>query len=216
MTLPSGVFAAADVQDTLFLAIRVAAGVGGAFLGWLAAGPATRLLYRAAFQRPVPTWLLPYAKMGGALALGFVLFYCIPLGGGFGLGWGPGGGGGLGLGPGPGDGGAGDKKGGLDNGAPDKKDAKFPKPPDQSTRTPLEIELISSAKYKQDGKYYLIKRAEPAFNLAEVEDYFQNHHQRLEVHIILTDQSVGTGQGAMNRLRELTKKYKIPTVEPPE
>ena len=200
-------------QAFLFL-ISVAAGIGGAIAGWLIAGPATRLLYRLAFQRPVPRGLLPWTKMGGALALGFLLFSLVSLGTGRGWGWGHGTGGGPGLGPGLG-GGPGPGKDGK-NGKDQGKDGKEKTPPTKSDRTELDIELISSEKYKKDGKYYLLKSVEPALSLAEVEEYFEKNHEKIQVNIVLTETSVGAGQGAVGRLRELTKKYKIPTTEPPE
>jgi hypothetical protein len=199
----------------LFFIIRVAAGVGGAIVGWFLAGPVTRLLYRSAFHRPVPNWLLPWTKMAGALLLGFLLFYFLPLGGGLGWGWGPGEGGGPGLGPGPGGGpGSGtdgkEKKGGKD-GSADKQQS------EETVRQRVEIELIGplDPRFKHDH-YYLLKRAEPAINLSEVESHFKKDQDKIEVHVILTDKSPGRGQGALGRLIELTSQYRIPIVVPPE
>lgn len=205
-------------MTTLFFIIRVAAGLGGAIVGWFATGPLTRLLYRLAFHRPVPNWLLPWTKMGGALLLGFLLFYFLPLGGGLGWGWGPGEGGGPGLGAGAGGGpGAGasgkDKKDGKDTGGgPDKQ------PPEKTVRQRVEIELIgpTDPRFKEKDRYYLLKRAEPVMNLAEVEEYFKKHQDKIEVHVILTDTSPGRFQGALGRLVELTSQYRIPVVVPPE
>jgi hypothetical protein len=206
----NALFGAVDLSEILFTAIRLAAAVGGAIVGWFLAGPVTRLLYRLAFQRPVPGGLLPWAKMSGALLVGFLFFCIVHLGGtGLGWGWGPGEGSGPGFGPGtgggPGTGLTKDGKGHVEVGK-DKKN------PQKSTRDEVEIELISSQKYKQDGKYYLLKRAEPALDLKEVESFFEKSNKNMIVKIVLTDESVGTGTGAAIRLREVANKYDIPTV----
>ena len=55
-----------DVTAVLFLVLRLAAGVGGALVGWFLTGPVVRLLYRGAFHRPAPGWLLPWTRLAGA------------------------------------------------------------------------------------------------------------------------------------------------------
>src|SRR5689334_18126058 len=97
MTLGT-LLAAIDITATVFWVVRLAAGFGGALVGWFVTGPVTRLLYRGAFQRPAPGWLVSWARLGGAALVGLLLFYFLPLGGGRGFGWGPG----AGSGPGPG------------------------------------------------------------------------------------------------------------------
>src|SRR5438034_1102815 len=85
--------------DPFLLFVKIPAAVGGALLGYFASGPVIRLLYRTAFHRPVPGWLLPLGKLSGGAILGAVLFFLVGLGG-TGLGFGPG------RGNGPGDGAA--------------------------------------------------------------------------------------------------------------
>ena len=88
-------FAQAGLTDAVFWALRAAAGLGGALVGWFVSDPLTRLLYRAAFAKPPPGWVLPWAKLAGAILVGLLVFFFIPLGGGpGGFGFGPGQGGG--------------------------------------------------------------------------------------------------------------------------
>ena len=94
MNDPLAIFAQVDLLTAFVWVIKVAAGVGGAIVGWFATGPVVRLLYRVAFHRPVPSWLLPWTKAGGAVLLGFLFYLIVSLGGGLGLGWGAGDGGG--------------------------------------------------------------------------------------------------------------------------
>jgi hypothetical protein len=197
MTLLSAI----DVTATLFWALRLAAGVGGALVGWFVTGPVARLLYRGAFQRPVPGWLLPWARLGGAALVGLLLFYFLPLGGGSGFGWGPGAGSGPGLGAGSGPG-----KSTDDKTAPADKTSKN----SGKDLEALEIELVGGTRYQGNGRFYLINRREPAVVLEEVEDYFKKHQERLAeyVTIVLTpNQSVDAGHRAVLRLNTIIEKY---------
>src|SRR5207244_7010437 len=75
---------------------RIAVAAGGALVGYFLSGPVLRALYRLAFQRPIPGWLLPLGKLGSAALIGLLIFFFLPLGGGDGWGWGPGWGAGAG------------------------------------------------------------------------------------------------------------------------
>jgi hypothetical protein len=192
---------AIDVTATLFCALRVAAGIGGALAGWFVTGPVVRLLYRGAFQRPAPGWVLPWARLGGAALFGLLLFYFLPLGGGSGFGWGPGAGGGPGLGPGNGSGKLADDK--------TERVNKTVKNAGKDLES-LEIELVGGTRFLGSGRFYLINRREPAMALEEVEDYFKKHQERLAdyVTIVLTpNQSVDAGHPAVLRLNTIIEKY---------
>ncbi|MBI3409255.1 MAG: hypothetical protein HY040_12985 [Planctomycetes bacterium] len=197
-----------DLTAPVFFVLRVAAGIGAAMVGWFATGPVVRLLYRLAFQRGVPNWVLPWSRLVGAVLCGLLVYYFLPLGGGNGWGWGAGAGGGPGRGPGDGSGQTSDQTK-KDAPAKDNRDKSLPA---KTVREPVAIELIGGDQYKGDEKYYLLKRQPPAVSLTELEAYFKNHKDRLEVHIVLTPNSVGEGQGALRRLKDLADTYRIPTV----
>jgi hypothetical protein len=189
---------AIDVTAALFWALRVAAGVGGALVGWFVTGPVARLLYRGAFQRPAPGWLLPWARLSGAALVGLLVFYLLPLGGGSGFGWGPGGGAGPGQGAGTG-------KPSVDQTAPGDKHL----PQAANDVEALEIELVGGTRYPGGGRFYLINRREPTVALEDVEDYVKKHQERLAeyVTIVLTPQSVDAGHRAVLRLNTIIEKY---------
>lgn len=186
-----------------FLFIRIAAAIGGALVGYFLSGPVLRMLYRLAFQRPAPGWLLPLGKLSSATVIGLLIFFFLPLGGGDGWGWGPGWGTGAGS-----DGG--DKAG--------KSKGKQAASSEGAVREKLEIELLGGKKYAGDERFYLVKRTPPAKTLAEVEELLKDQADKLEVHILLTDESesVARSHPAFRRLRDLLQRYRIPTVEPPE
>ena len=205
------VLAAIDVVNTLFWLLRVAAAIGGALVGWFGTAPLVRLLYRAAFHRPVPRWLVPWARLVGAGLFGFLIFYYLPLGGGSGLGWGPGPGGGPGAGPGNGSANK-DGKGSTDSAKPHATDKNVAPMPKMVLET-LEIELIGGKRYKNDGlfRFYLIKRLEPAVSLDEVEDYLKKNKDRLEkdVTVVLTSESVAAQHNAVLRLNTIIERYAL-------
>jgi hypothetical protein len=192
---------ALEWYDPAFTAMRGAAAVGGAVIGWFLAGPACRLLVRAAFHKPTPPLAIYPARIGGAVVLGCLIFYYLPLGFGGSGGWG--------LGPGPGPGGGKGSTGNASNGTA-KNSATHQEDP-SPRREVLEIELIGGGRYKGDGKFYLLHRKEPPVTIREVEDYFQENKGRLEVHIVLTSESVGQSHVAVQRLRNLADKYKMVT-----
>ena len=191
-----------DMVATLFWGLRVAAGIGAGLVGWFLTGPIVRLLYRGAFRRPAPGWLLPWARLGGAAVIGLLVFYYLPLGGGGGFGWGAGAGGGPGRGP--GDGSSTTKKDQL----AETEKANVVKTPIKGLEN-LEIELIGGKRYRDDGRYYLINRREPEVALEDVEDYLKKNKDRLAeyVTIVLTPTSVDAQHGAVLRLNTVIEKY---------
>ena len=203
----SELFAFFDLTAPIFFVLRVAAGIGAAIVGWFATGPIIRLLYRVTLRRGIPGWAVPPSRLAGAVVCGLLVFYFLPLGGGAGWGWGPGAGGGPGRGAGEG-GDRTDKQANKDAATKEVKDNL----PAKMIREPVAIELIGGEQYKGDEKYYLLKRQSPAMSLSEIETQFKNHKDRWEIHIILTSNSVGEGQGALSRLERLADAYRIPTV----
>jgi hypothetical protein len=190
-----------DVTAMIFWVLRLAAGVGGALIGWFSTGPLARIMYRVVFRRPVPGWLLPWARLGGAALAGLLLFYFLPLGGGSGFGWGPGAGGGPGRGPDKGSEKAADGQAARDQ----KRTGDKP----VTHREALEIELVGGPLYRGDGRFYLINRRAPAVALEEVEGYLKSHQDRLAeyVTIVLTPTSVDAGHRAVLRLNTIIEKY---------
>lgn len=204
-----------SLTEPLFWVLRFIAGVGGAFIGWFLTDPLTRITYRLIARQPVPGWVLPWTKMLGAATLGLLVFFFIPLGeGGGGLGWGPGQGGGPGQGKDAGGKGTSDKTDGKKplTDAP----AKDTKGPTKTVREIVEIELLGGPRYPGGGKYYLIDRRDPPRTLEEVEQYLKKRKDQIEVHVILTEQSVGRHHSAYLLLRDKLRVQGIPFVEPTE
>lgn len=215
----------ASFLDIVFWALRVAIGVGGFILGWFFTPTVVNFFYRLAFHKPMPRWARPLCRLLGGLLLGFLFFYYVPLGGGGGLGWGPGSGGGAGAGPGPG----GKKSGvgpgigptdkdktpikdkvvvtGKDN--KDKKDSSVTK----TLRQEIDIELLGGPRYKDDGRFYLWKRVEPALSIADVEEKIKGIKGAAEVRIVFVADSVAEQHPAVMRLVKLANKYEIPTLK---
>jgi hypothetical protein len=183
-----------DVTATVFWVLRIGLALGGVVVGWFVSGPVIRLLYRGAFRRPAPGWLMPWARLGGAALIGLLVFYFLPLGWGGGWGWGAGAGGGPGLGT--GDGSAYTK---AEKAAIADKNGETSKKNDIEA---LEIELVGGTRYQGEGRFYLIKRRQPAVNLGEVEAYIKKNKERLAeyITIVLTPESVAAQHGAVLRL----------------
>lgn len=198
-----------DLTGPIFFALRVVAGIGAASVGWFLTGPSVRILVRVGFRRGVPGWLMPFFRAGGAVGLGLLVFYFLPLGGGPGWGWGLGGGGGPGLGA--GDVSGQDNRDAITNAK--TRDSKAKGPPGKLVREPVEIELLGGERYQGQDKFYLLKRQAPAVSLEQVEAYFKEKPDRLEVRIIMDpDGSVGFRHPAYISLDALARKYKIPTL----
>ncbi|HWY88796.1 MAG TPA: hypothetical protein VNX28_18940 [Gemmataceae bacterium] len=185
-----------DVTATVLSVLHIGLALGGVVVGWFVSGPVIRLLYRGAFRRPVPGWLMPWARLGGSALVGLLVFYFLPLGwgGGGGWGWGLGAGGGPGLGTGDGSGYTKAEKAAIAD-----KDGENSKKNDVEA---LEIELVGGTRYQGEGRFYLIKRRQPPVNLGEVEDFIKKNKERLAeyVTIILTPESVAAQHGAVLRL----------------
>jgi hypothetical protein len=193
----------AGLSDYLVWTFKVIAALGGAVIGWFVGGPVIRLLVRGAFHRPAGSGTVFFGKICGAGLVGTLFFFLVGLGGDFGFGRG-GGGNGSGTGTGNGGNGSGEKKG---NDSEDKKGDITPK-----LRPILEIELLGGDRYKDDERFFLLHRKEPALTLKEVEKYFQEHND-LEVHIVIRtapEMSVSENSPTVIRLRKLADKYKLP------
>jgi hypothetical protein len=201
MTVEGGLlFAQFNFTEEMLWGLRFLAGLVGALLGWYASGPLLRLLYRVSFRRPIPGWLLPWGRLGAAVGLALLAFFFLPLGSGSsGLGWGPGHGGGPGLG----------------SAAPPSavnKDSAVP-PRSKSAREIVDIEMLGGKNYPGEGRYYLLNRTGPPRSLEEIKEYLAKKGDKIEVHIVLTEQSVAPNHGAVARLRDLLDRDHIPTIE---
>jgi hypothetical protein len=202
--------------------LRVIAGIGGAFVGWFVSDPIARVSYRAVVLKPIPPWSLPWIKIATAAVCGLLVYYFIPLGGGpGGFGYGPGQGGGPGLGSGQGgkdtgtvtppDGSSskdGDKKLEGDKTKPGDKT-----PPGPVARKPVEIEVLGGKRYPGEQRYYLLRPTGKALTLKEVEAYFKEHGSKLELHVILTDESPADENGITADLTRLADRYRISHLE---
>ena len=195
------------LNDKLLEIVRVIATVGGAVVGWFLCDPLTRIIYRISFRSATPAALLFMVKAGGALTLSLLIYFFIPLGGGGGPGFGPGLGGGPGKGPGKG----GDKVAADGTAKADKT------PKSAGTFETVEIEILGGKRFQDDGKdrFYLLKRAEPAVSLDELDDYFKKQESKIQVTAILTkDSGVGSelGGSPLDKLRKRAAERKIKVV----
>ncbi|MCS7046561.1 MAG: hypothetical protein NZO58_09420 [Gemmataceae bacterium] len=186
---------------TLIWAMKIAAAVGGAIVGYAFSGPLVRLGYRLLVRRPIPAWLLPLLRVGAGAALAAVVFILVGLGGG-GWGWG-----------GDGSGAGGGASGKF---AHQDKPATLPVASAHASRAKLEIELLGGKTSPGDGRYYLVRGQPPAKNLAELEELIRARAEQIEIHLVLTDDSVFSGHSAMTKLRDLLQRYRVPIVTAPE
>jgi hypothetical protein len=210
MSLSAIVLAQSGIGEMALFVLRVIAAIGGAFVGWFLSDPLARISYRIAVQKPIPGWSLPWVKMGGAALLGLLVYFLIPLGGGPG-GWGFGPGLGGGPGKGLGEGGSSKETGAV---AQDGKkiDDKKTTPADKGPRKSIEVEVLGGKRYPGEDRYYLLRSAGKAMRLKEVEEYFTEHGGKLELRVILTDESPDRGQGIIEDLRRLADRFEIPNV----
>jgi hypothetical protein len=197
--------------------VRVIAAVGGAFVGWFVTDPLARITYRLAAQKPIPPRSLPWLKVGGAATLALLMYLIVSLGGGpSGLGFGPGLGGGPGKGV--GDGGKDTGKVVQDGKNHDKKNVAdirektTDKPPAPIVRKPVEIEVLGGDRYPGYERYYLLRSTGKALNLKEVEAYFKENADRIELHVVLTDDSPAKGLGIREDLTGCANRYFIPSL----
>ncbi len=205
------------LQDGMLTIARAIAAIGGAIVGWFAGDLLTRLLYRISFKGATPGSLLLVAKLGTAATLAALIWAFLPIGGGGGgLGWGPGKGGQ----PGEGDG----KGTGATNA---NNDAKNDKPVKDDKKTAVgasklesvEIEIIdvnrfsNNERYKEKECYFLVKRAEPALDKTELEDYLKTNRGKIEVTPVLTKTSAAGTINPIGILLRLTKEYNVKTLQ---
>ncbi len=211
------VFAQLGLSEAALWVLRVIAGIGGAFIGWFVSDPLARITYRLIAGKPIPGWTLIWIKMAGAVLLGLLVYYFIPLAGGSGgWGYGPGMGGGPGKGPGQGGtevsgsvagGKSVQKKPGTD------KEPSTQKAAEAVVRKPVEIEVLGGTRYPGDNRYYLLRSTGKAMALPEVEAYFKEHASKLELHIIITSDSPDDAiTGVTDALRRLANRYQIPSL----
>lgn len=185
------------LSDTLYTFVRLAAALGGLIVGWFVTGPIVRIVGRVATRKAVPSDIVSWSKVMGAMMTAALIYAFFPLGG-------PGGGG-LGKGGGSGDGfGKGKNNGkGIGNGGGDKKDGGKD---NGGKREPLTIELLGGDNVKEH-RYYLLDRKPPAVAIEEIEKLFQDKRGHFQVTIVLTKDSVGERHNAVLRLQERARKH---------
>jgi hypothetical protein len=218
MSLLAVLFAQFGLPQAALMVLRVIAAIGGAFVGWFLSDPLARISYRLVAHKPIAGWTLPWIKMSGAVLVALLVYFFIPLGGGSGgWGFGPGLGGGPGLGHG---------EGGKDKASPtpeksakvDKKTAAEDKAVARDkrqsavVRKPVEIEVLGAKRYQGEERYYLLRANGKALNLKEVEAYFKEHRDTLELHVVLTDDSPDEGLGIVEDLTRLASRLEIPSL----
>ena len=218
MSVAAILLAQFGLSEAAFLVLRIIAGVGGAFIGWFVSDPLARITHRLIWHKPIPGEMLLWLKMGGAALLGLLVFFLIPLGGGpGGWGYGPGKGGSPGLGSG---------QGGKDLGAgtTGNKDDEKKKPADDKTkptdkaagkavRKPVEIEVLGGDRYPGGERYYLLQGRTEPMTLKQVDAYFADHADTLELHMVITKDSPAKGLGVREDLIDRANRHRIPSLE---
>ncbi|MSQ95908.1 MAG: hypothetical protein EXR98_15330 [Gemmataceae bacterium] len=203
------------VSENVLQIVKIIGAVGGAVIGWLVSDPLTRLAYRVSFKGATPASVLLFSKLAGATGLALLIYISIQLGGGGGFGFGPGQGGSPGKGK-----GQGGDKGIVATDGKDKQPAKDKTDVDVKpgkTSETIEIEIINVKRFGdvENERYYLLRLAEPAVTLAKIEELFKKGPAKIEIAPILTRDSIGeVGEGnPLSQLLELTKKYKVRTMQ---
>jgi hypothetical protein len=196
---------------------KIIAAVGGGFIGWFLTDPLARILYRVTFHKPIPSWSLPWTKLSGGALLGAIAFLLVSFGGGSGgFGFGPGLGGSPGTGAGEG---RADKDAVAHDGGKKPDDAKTPekdkaKLPDKGKETivrkTVAIEVLGGENYNCDERWYVMRPASKPMTLKEVEVYFKEHGDKLELHLVITENSALTGP--IGEITDLAGRYNIPTL----
>src|SRR5437762_13856025 len=87
-----------DIREVFFLAVRLILAGACALIGWFVTAPLVHTVYYIVARRQAPAWVVSWLRLGGAILLGLLAFWYIPVGGGLG-GGGSGGGKGPGVGP---------------------------------------------------------------------------------------------------------------------
>jgi hypothetical protein len=150
-------------------------------------------------------------KLISAATLATVLFLVVHFGGGSGgLGFGPG----LGGVPGKGAGQGGTDDVAQDGKKPTSDDKAKPadKPPAPVTRKPIDIEVLGGDRYPGEDRYYLLKATNKAMTLGEIDAYFKENADRIELHVIITDDSVAKGVGIREDLIDRANRHGIPSL----
>ena len=195
-----------DLSTPFFSAIRIIVGIGGFFVGYIFSAPFWRFCYWLRYRRSInTTGLLPLLKLLSGVTLALLLYVYLPIGG---LGLGGGGtgvGGGKGSGSGPGI----DDQPGKGSVGPQTT----VKGATTTQRKVVPIELIGGARYKGEGKYYLIDRKEPAVARDEVENLLKSDPTKLEIQLLFTSQSVHVEHPAAEAIRTLARQYQVPVLE---
>ena len=202
------------LNEAAFQVLSVIAGVGGAFVGWFVSDPVARITHRLVSGKPIPGWTLPWIKLGSAIVLGLLVYFLIGFGGGpGGWGYGRGLGGGPGLGPG---------QGGKDTGVAvkDSADSKKTPPKDQGKSTDkntvhkrVEVEILGGDRYPGGDRYYRLRATGKALTLKEIDAYFEENAGKLELHVIITDDSPAKGLGIREDLFRCASRHRIPSLE---
>jgi hypothetical protein len=201
MMLPAAIF---DAGSSGIAVLRLVAALGAGVVAWFVAGPLLRLLARITLHKPMPRELLTLTRTGAAVLIG-VFVYLLPIG--------LGGGAGLGLGSGSGSGSAGaGAAGGSGGTGGDQKTGDQAKEKVTLPQETVTIELLGGERYKEDERFYLLRRQPPAVKLQDLEDFFKKHQGRLVVYILFTPDSVSELHGAVSRLEALAQKYNLPTL----
>src|SRR5207244_4176641 len=98
----------------------------------------------------------------------------------------------------------------------EQTDKEKTKPADQTAdstpRKPVEIEVLGGERYPGNERWYLLRPAGKPVTLKEVEAYFKEHGSRLELKVVLTDDSPDRGNGPIEDLTALADRYQIPTL----
>jgi pimeloyl-ACP methyl ester carboxylesterase len=184
--------------------VHVLAVAGGAAVGWVLAGLATRLLGRLVSQRPVPRPALLLVRLLGATALGLAVYLLIFGSGG--SGWGIGGAG-WGIG--------GNGKQGKDAATqgPTGREppASAPRPSARENLTPpasdtLRVHIIPSKRYSErmDQRFYRIEGETEYRTLPDVAERIEQHRSKDPalnvVEIITYRNSIAEREGLVTKL----------------
>jgi hypothetical protein len=205
-----------SLPPALIEIIRIIVTVVGAIAGWFVFDPLTRVFYRLSFRGATPGFLLVSGKAAGAATVSLLIYFLLPLSFGGGSG-GPGGPGGTG-GPGNGDPSASNNRDNKAKPNPDPKTDSTSKTPPQLER--VEIEIIGKKRFVRDGKnrFYLLKRAEPALSIDDLEPYLkeksaaQGDPPKIRIVAVFTKESgsdTELADGPFDKLRKRAAKYNI-------
>src|SRR5947207_684544 len=132
--LPLAAIDFGEFWQVILFPLRILLACGGALMGWLLLNPLFRGLFRVAFQRPIPGALLTVLRFTGAVGVGLLVFFFLPIGG---------------TGPGGGDGK--DGKPGYVSGDKPRKDDKKQDGKEVGGGTPeetLRVEMVRSKDYQ--------------------------------------------------------------------